>query len=164
MSSSTRTRRIAAAILPSVWLLSMAAPPAVAAPAESFGPVGSPSAGLVKRPFGSVDGAPLGYLEYLPPGYGDGELRPLLVFTHGGGEGGDGSDGSLDLVASLGIPPLIEAGHWPADRPFVVLSPQLPEATTNDDCGMGDDLAAFLDFAVRHYEVDATRVYLTGIS
>jgi predicted peptidase len=29
---------------------------------------------------------------------------------------------------------------------------------------MGDDLAAFLDFAMRHYEVDATRVYLTGIS
>ena len=46
--------------------------------------VGGPSV----QALGSVDGAPMGYLEFLPPGYGDGEPRPLLVFLHGSGEAG----------------------------------------------------------------------------
>jgi hypothetical protein len=80
------------------------------------------SAGLVARPQGTVEGTPLGYLEYLPPGYEDGDPPPLLVFAQGGGEAGDGSEASLERVATRGIPSLIEAGEWPADRPFVVLA------------------------------------------
>ena len=76
------------------------------------------------RPLGTVDGAPMGYLEYLPPGYGDGDPRPLLVFLHGRDEAGDGSEAELGLVDKNGVPALIEAGDWPDDRPFVVLSPQ----------------------------------------
>ena len=112
---------------------------------------------------GSVEGAPLGYLEYLPPGYGEGEPRPLLVFLHGGDENGDGSAEALERVDKLGIPELIAAGEWPDDRPFVVLAPQYaPERA--EECNFADDLAAFLDFATEHYEVDTDRVYLTGIS
>jgi predicted peptidase len=122
-----------------------------------------PSDPLAARPLGSVEGAPLGYLEYLPPGYGDGEPRPLLVFLHGSDENGDGSEGQLDRVLKLGIPPLIQAGDWPDERPFVVLSPQYaPERA--EACDVADDLAAFIEFATEHYEVDAARVYLTGIS
>ena len=80
--------------------------------------------GLSVRALGNVGGAPLGYLEYLPPGYGDGKPRPLLVFLHGSGEAGNGSEAALDVVDKLGPPELIEAGDWPDDRPFVVLAPQ----------------------------------------
>jgi len=123
-----------------------------------------PATGLMARPLGSVEGAPLGYLEYLPTGYGNGEPRPLLVFLHGFGEAGDGSESALDLVDTLGIPQLIAAGDWPDDRPFVVLSPQYGTEFAEGDCGVADDVMAFLDFATNHYEIDAAHVYLTGIS
>lgn len=44
-------------------------------------PGGPSSERLTPRAVG-FDGAPLGYLEYLPPGFGDGEPRPLLVYLH----------------------------------------------------------------------------------
>ena len=115
------------------------------------------------RPAGSVDGADLGYVEYLPMGYGDGTPRPLLVFIHGGGENGLGTEHSLKLVFKLGIPSLIEAGDWPPERPFVVLMPQYPPSEA-DDCRLADELRAFLDFAIQHYDIDPARVYLTGVS
>ena len=119
---------------------------------------------MVPRPIGTVEGAPLGYLEHLPEGYGDGEPRPLLVSLHGGGEGGDGSEEALELVDDLGVPPLIAAGEWPDDRPFVVLAPQIGTERTEGECDSGEDIAAFLDFATDHYEVDPARIYLTGLS
>ena len=137
--------------------------PAAASPSDSTAPAPL-GTGLVARPLDSVEGAPLGYLEYLPPGYGDGETRPLLVFLHGAGEAGDGSEGTLDLVAKLGIPQMVADGAWPDDHPFVVLSPQYGTAEANAECDIADDVSAFLDFAIEHYEVDASRVYLTGIS
>lgn len=122
-----------------------------------------PATGMGVRPIGT-DGAPLGYLEHLPPGYGDGEPRPLLVFVHGAGEAGDGSEAALQLVDDLGVPQLIADGTWADDQPFVVLSPQYATAYAEGECAFADDLAAFLDFAIEHYDVDPARVYLTGVS
>jgi predicted peptidase len=119
---------------------------------------------LMVRAFGSVEGAPLGYLEYLPPGYGEGAPRPLLIFLHGGGEAGDGSAAALILVAKLGIPQLIAAEEWPDDHPFVVLSPQYGLEAAAGPCDVASEVASFLDFAIGNYQVDADRVYLTGIS
>ena len=136
---------------------------------ESEPPTGQPATGQtatgrpVLKPVGSVDGAPLGYVEYLPPGYGDGVARPLLVFLHGGGEGGDGSEASLDAVFKLGIPKLIQNDEWPDDRPFVVLMPQYGVDDSND-CQLAGEINAFLSFAIDNYEVDEDRLYLTGIS
>lgn len=122
---------------------------------------GGPSSERIERhPAGSIDGAPVGYVEYVPPGYGDGELRPLLVFLHGAGEVGDGGAESLDLVFANAIPTAIQQDRWPEERPFVVLAPQFP----TDDCFWTDDLDRFLEFAIERYDVDPERVYLTGIS
>ena len=108
---------------------------------------------------------PLGYLEYLPPSYAlEAEPSPLLVFLHGGGEAGDGSAETLDLVAKLGIPQLIADGDWPADHPFVVLAPQYGTVPASDRCDVADDVARFLEFALLTYNVDRSRIYLTGIS
>lgn len=115
------------------------------------------------RPAGSVEGASLGYAEYLPPGYGDGKPRPLLVFLHGFDENGDGSRSALGLVSKHGVPSLIEGDDWPDDRPFIVLSPQYgPDLA--QDCRLADAVDSFLRFALDHYDVDEARVYLTGIS
>ncbi|HKZ20604.1 MAG TPA: hypothetical protein VJQ57_10875 [Acidimicrobiia bacterium] len=91
-------------------------------------------------------------------------MRPLLIFFHGAGEAGDGSEEALTLVTKLGIPELIAGGEWPADRPFVVLSPQYGPETASSDCDLAAEVASILDFAINHYQVDADAVYLTGIS
>ena len=114
-------------------------------------------------PVGSSGESPLPYLEYLPPGYDDGSPRPLLVFLHGVDEEADGSEASMGKILGLGIPKLIADGDWPSERPFVVLMPQEPVAKSSR-CDFGPEIERFLEFAVDRYEIDETRVYLTGIS
>jgi poly(3-hydroxybutyrate) depolymerase len=77
---------------------------------------------LTPHPLGETD-APSGFYEYLPPGYGNGTPKPLLVFLHGFGENGDGSS-ELYKVLDGGIPALIRSDQWPLDRSFIVLAPQ----------------------------------------
>ena len=147
------------------------APAATATSSEPEASVSESPTALTAMPLGTVDEAAMGYLEYLPPDYGNREAAPLLVFLHGAGEAGDGSAESLELVDDLGIPQLIAAGDWPdgpplypGAQPFVVLAPQYGQRYADHDCAFGDDLAAFLDFAVEHYEIDPARVYVTGVS
>ena len=106
-----------------------------------------------------TDGAPQGYWEYLPPDFGEGEPPPLLVFLHGLGANGDG-DADLDAVLETAIPGMIDADDWPADRPFVVLSPQ----HDGEQCVGAGEVQSFIAWAVEHYAIDASRVYLTGVS
>lgn len=102
---------------------------------------------------------PQGYIEYTPPGYGDGSLKPLLVFFHGIGENGDG-DGELMRVAAHGPPRLIRENDWPLEREFIVLSPQHP----GGGCHTPDEIYAFVERALALYDVDPSRIYLTGLS
>jgi predicted esterase len=118
--------------------------------------------GVVPYPVGSGV-SPLPYLEYLPPGYGDGTPRPLLVYLHGVDEEADGSEASLQAILPLGVPQLIADGEWPSARPFVVLMPQEPAAKSGR-CNFGPEIGDFLAFAVDRYKIDAARIYLTGIS
>ena len=114
------------------------------------------------RPIGTVEGANLGYFEYLPPNYGE-QPSPLLVFFHGSGESGAGDEGSLANLASAGIPQLIANNNWPDARPFVVLAPQHKEDPPSF-CMEAKEIDAFLRFALKHYRVDPTRIYVTGLS
>jgi predicted peptidase len=113
------------------------------------------------HPRGTVDGAPAGYIEYLPPGYGDGTPRPLLLSLHGAGENGDGSRAGLDLLSLTGIPLLIKYDRWPESRPFIVLMPQHGGLQV---CPDAEEIERFLSFALERYDVDRRRVYLTGFS
>jgi len=131
------------------------------APTSAPAPVGWQN-GLVAYPRGASN-SPLPYIEYLPPSYGDGSPSPLLVYLHGVDEHANGSETSLRSILTLGIPYLIGEGRWPSERPFVVLMPQEPAAKSNQ-CDFGPEIARFLDFAVDRYEIDETRMYLTGIS
>lgn len=148
--------------------------------------------GFAARYAGETD-SPLAYYEYLPPSYGNGEPSPLLVFLHGLDASGDGSEAELGSVLADGIPNLLETGQWPSERPFVVLAPQhawpadeelyapcfegpypgdcaLPiqaeqgHPEDNSLCHTPAAVHAFIEYALDTYDVDADRVYLTGLS
>jgi len=117
-------------------------------------PAGGP---LTAYPLG-FDGTPNGFYEYLPPGYVASEQHPLLVDWHGSGENGDGVFG-LDRVLASALPQRILSGAWPEARPFVAVFPQNAVA-----CPTGEQVDAFLGWAMARYGVDPRRVFLTGLS
>jgi dienelactone hydrolase len=106
-----------------------------------------------------------GFWEYLPAAYGTGETWPLLVFFHGKGENGDGSEGDLAKLLKSGPPSYVSKNLWPlvesaAGDAFVVLSVQ----NSQDGCHRAEDIDAFIRWASKEYDVDTTRIYLTGLS
>jgi len=121
-----------------------------------------------RRPLGSTI-ANFGYLEHLPVDYGQttAQKPPLLIYLHGGGgnvEFANTSDPTLALDAVInnyGVPKLIEDGQWDDTLPFVVLAPQLGAVPSS---GYKARLDAFVEYAIRAYDVDVSRVYLSGYS
>lgn len=104
-------------------------------------------------------GASVGYYVYLPESHFlvPGEKLPLLVFLHGSGEKGNGTT-ELSRVLVHGPPKLVRAGR---DFPFVVVSPQLPSSQGGWPAGLVGEV---IDRAVASYNIDTTRIYLTGLS
>jgi predicted peptidase len=193
MMKAQRTALCLASVLAVVLLTACGGgPTGASAPATSTADTARASQRFTPRPRATTD-APAGYYEYLPPGYGDGKRRPLLVFLHGFGGNGDGSAAQLRNLLEAGPPRLIDADQWPSDRPFVVLAPQhsappddpayapCEQATHGGSCAMqiqhdrghpaGGSLCMtpaevqrFLTYAIAKYDVDPKRVYLTGLS
>jgi predicted esterase len=131
--------------------------------ADAISPDGPSKSRHTARPI-NMPYAKNGYWEYLPPGYGDGTKRPLLVFWHGVGENGSGSAADLPKVLVHGPAKLINLNQWPSDRPFVVLSPQHVPRGGSLDCPVDDEIHDFITFALGNYQVDTNRIYLTGLS
>lgn len=113
-----------------------------------------------------------GYLEALPETYNasPGKRFPLMIFFHGANEGGDGSAEKLCLLVNQwwwAPPSLIELNrfpHWTTDKSgqptqFILISAQLAY--------FGDPSKAInplIDYLQQRYRVDASRIYLTGLS
>lgn len=103
----------------------------------------------------------LPYLVYLPKTPPDLEKQsygppyPLIVFLHGAGERGE----NVNLLKRHGIPKHVETHPG---FPFMTISPQCPCNTwwPNEI----DTLEALLDWVLQKYPVDASRIYLTGLS
>lgn len=94
------------------------------------------------------------YLVFLPKSYAPkGTPVPLIVFLHGSGE--RGSD--LNKVRAWGPPAIADKDP---DFPFMVVSPQVPDG----EWWHANLLKAMLDEVLARYNVDRSRVYLTGIS
>lgn len=94
------------------------------------------------------------YLLFTPKGYGEEKTKwPLMVFLHGAGERGT----NLTQVAMHGPPKIVKDR---ADFPFVVISPQCPPRET----WQPEAVMALVDDALKKYDVDPERVYLTGLS
>jgi pimeloyl-ACP methyl ester carboxylesterase len=100
-----------------------------------------------------------GFYEYLPPGYTPGGTKfPLIVFIHGLGEAGNGSPAELPKVLVNGPPKLAAAGVYGSNYKFIIISPQFASWPTYAD------VDGVIEYALKHYEVDKKRVYLTGLS
>jgi hypothetical protein len=144
---------------------------------------GKQSAHVLAASAGGAGGAAahgtIGFLLYLPEGYGDdaGQQWPVVFFLHGSGEsdgrytrgslagGGTYDEGvnTLQSVAAHGLPHRIaHRGYRP---PCVVVSPQAPASALGDWSGPAlvslEALAAMLQVGL---SVDSERVYLTGLS
>jgi hypothetical protein len=112
----------------------------------------------------------IGYLEYLPPGYTDEDNRyPVLIFLHGGGEGGDGSPEALEKVKSWGPPSHIKNGHDMCfdvkgeKECFIVISPQINTEIYEWDYFVPIVVNYILNGA-DNYKIDPERIYVTGLS
>jgi len=95
---------------------------------------------------------PINYFLYTP--VGNEQAYPLVVFLHGGGEGGS----DIELVKKHGIPKLISEGQ---DFPFYVFSPQNPGLSKLWD----DQMVEYMvDKLIDSLSVDINKIYLVGMS
>ncbi|MGO4293453.1 PKD domain-containing protein [Chitinophaga sp. RAB17] len=107
-----------------------------------------------------------GFYEYLPAGYtpGSGKKYPLIIFFHGVGELAS-SGAPLSAVLNNGLPKVIAQGKFPTtftvnnkDFSFIVISPQF-----NTWPGSADAIK-FKNYLLTKYDIDADRIYITGLS
>ncbi len=114
----------------------------------------------------SMAGAVGGYYEYLPQGYSNSTSSyPLIVFIHGLGDQGNGSNSQLSRVLRNGLAKRIHEGGFPSSftvngvaSRFVVITPQFnrwPRTTDVDEV---------LNYIVSRYRIDQSRIYITGFS
>lgn len=89
---------------------------------------------------------------------------PLLIFLHGGGQFGNG-ELDLPLLLNDGIAQLLDAKTFPPNfkvagknYSFIVLSPQFTQYPSDEN------VFVFLDYAKKHFRVDTTRIYMSGLS
>lgn len=113
----------------------------------------------------------LGYIEHLPASYADnpGQQFPLLIFNHGSGANASAA-GARDatriatlnaVVANSGPSLAIFLDTWIASDPFIVLSPQTVDLNFENPI---ERIDAFIDFAELTYNVDPSRIYVSGWS
>ncbi len=94
------------------------------------------------------------YIEYKPEKAEKG--LPLIVFLHGAGERDDGR--GLPLAEKHGFHKIFGQ----KDYEFVYLIPQIPRGTFWG--ARQETLTAFIKKAIKKYDIDEKRVYLTGLS
>ena len=90
------------------------------------------------------------------------ETLPVIVFLHGSGEAGDGSEAQVQRVRAHGIPKYFGADADYKGVRVITVSPQCPENVIWDDIPY--QLKDYIDAAVAEFGGDKTRVSLTGLS
>jgi predicted peptidase len=105
----------------------------------------------------SKDGVELKSATYVPRNYDPGKKWPLIVFLHGAGE--SGADGSKQIIQGIGSAVLWNPEKWP----FIILFPQKPEIGRQWEEYDGA-VMALVERAKKDYNIDASRIYLTGLS
>jgi hypothetical protein len=103
------------------------------------------------------------YLVYLPPSYEQREESyPLLLFLHGAGERGT----NINLVKTHGPPKIVGSStsmqslFGNEEFPFILISPQCPSGWWWENVPLHD----LMDEVLKNYDVDLSRIYLTGLS
>ena len=101
----------------------------------------------------------LGYYVFLPENFDVNKKYPLVLFLHGAGERGDGSESALPRVAVNALPKFAQEGE---EYPFILLCPQCPENIVWNNVVLS--LKKLLDGVVEKYNADPDRIYCTGLS
>jgi predicted peptidase len=96
------------------------------------------------------------YVVYVPREYNPDREWPLIVFLHGAGERGDNGLAQSDVGIGRAI------RFHPERFPSLVVMPQCPEGVWWDDAIQ--DIDASIEETLRDYNVDRSRIYLTGLS
>jgi hypothetical protein len=106
-----------------------------------------------------------GYYEYLPEKYNLGGYHPLIINIGGTGEEGNGTT-NLSKVLNTGLAARLQSGLFPKSFTynneqfqFVIITPQMTMDVPN-----GSYIDKIIDFCVKNYRVDTTRIYLMGLS
>ncbi|HEY0676638.1 MAG TPA: T9SS type A sorting domain-containing protein [Chitinophagaceae bacterium] len=141
----------------------------------------------VKRPGVTFPGTPYfnGLLEYTPVGYdpGGSALYPVIIYFHGLGETGFGTNADLCQILTLiepantdnnpfniPLPERIERGEVPTvsfggnTYNYIIISPQYNSYNYPSAYPTAPDVAAVINYVVANYKVDLGRIYLTGMS
>jgi hypothetical protein len=98
-------------------------------------------------------GNPLGLYDAMPNGYDGIKKYSALVWLHGLGEVGPGSDGSLDEILQKTIMNWLKTN----EVDFIVLAPQ-------DPSGYWSSLDGFCEWALKTYAIDEGSLHLAGLS
>jgi predicted peptidase len=105
----------------------------------------------------TADGVTMKSVTYVPRNYDPGKKWPVIVFLHGAGE--SGADGAKPIIQGIGSAMLWDIEKWP----FIVLFPQKPELPRQwEEYDAG--VMGLVERARKTYNVDASRIYLTGLS
>jgi predicted peptidase len=107
-----------------------------------------------------------GFYSAVPGHYYRNNLKyPLLIYIHGAGQFGNGIPPSLDAVFKEGTPKLLKDQTFPLNfvsggrhYTFIVLMPQFSRSWTTAD------MKSFYDYALAHYRIDSSRIYISGFS
>lgn len=110
----------------------------------------------------NVNGNVAGFWQSVPARYASTTKKyPLIIFIHGIGELGT----NLARLNCCGLPKHLNTKSFPADfnvkgnhYSFIVMSPQFKRRPS------AAEIQSVIDFAKRRFRVDATRIYVTGLS
>ncbi|HWJ27102.1 MAG TPA: alpha/beta fold hydrolase, partial [Flavisolibacter sp.] len=116
--------------------------------------------------YNTINGNCGGYYEYLPQGYNTSQNYPLIVYIHGVGESGNGTTDLGKIINCwTSLPRVIENGAFPTsfnvggqNFSFIIISPQFMGWPT------ASDVNDVINYAVKNYRVDQSRIYVTGMS
>ncbi|HEY3267499.1 MAG TPA: PHB depolymerase family esterase [Armatimonadota bacterium] len=104
-----------------------------------------------------ANGAAYPYAVYVPRNYDSSKKWPLILFLHGSGE--SGADGLKMCQVGIGSAIQMNAEKWP----FIVVFPQKPNIPDQWEVHEAAVMAMVAQ-ARKDYNVDGSRLYLTGLS
>jgi predicted peptidase len=104
-----------------------------------------------------VSGVSYKYQVFVPRGFSPGKKWPVVFFLHGAGERGSDGEGQT----AIGLPARLRVD---ADFPAVVVMPQCERGAWWGDPNMEAQAFRALDDAMKEFNGDPQRVYLTGLS
>lgn len=103
-------------------------------------------------------GKPVKYVVYVPSTYDPSKPTPTILFLHGSGE--TGTDGWKQVAVGIGSAIMMNAERWN----YLVLFPQKPPVQERGWIAFEPLIMDMLAKTKKEYNVDASRLYCTGLS